>query len=327
MSEEAIVLLADDAPIAELDELRPLIAEGQERGFLTFEQIAGVSRGSRGHQGAAPGAARLSRRPGNRRGRGDGNPIKPGTAVDANDSQSNGNQAEERKKVEIDLTVEPSLDSLRLYLRSIGRVDLLTAEQEVIAGPADRARRHAGQAADDRGQPAARRVDRQGLSGSRPDVPGPDPGGLDGPDPRGREVRLPPRLQVLDVRDLVDPPGGHARDRRQGPDDPDPRAHGREAQQGRPRRAPARPAARARADSGGDRHRARDHRARGPRRPADGPAADLAGEADRRGGGVRAGRLRRGPDRRVAVRARRRAVCGARTFAARWRRCPSASAR
>ena len=33
MSEEAIVLLADDAPIAELDELRPLIAEGQERGF------------------------------------------------------------------------------------------------------------------------------------------------------------------------------------------------------------------------------------------------------------------------------------------------------
>ena len=36
-----------------------------------------------------------------------------------------------RKKPEIDLTVEPSLDSLRLYLRSIGRVALLTAEQEV----------------------------------------------------------------------------------------------------------------------------------------------------------------------------------------------------
>jgi len=35
------------------------------------------------------------------------------------------------KKPEIDLTVEPSLDSLRLYLRSIGRVPLLTAEQEV----------------------------------------------------------------------------------------------------------------------------------------------------------------------------------------------------
>jgi RNA polymerase primary sigma factor len=35
------------------------------------------------------------------------------------------------KRPEIDLTVEPSLDSLRLYLRSIGRVSLLTAEQEV----------------------------------------------------------------------------------------------------------------------------------------------------------------------------------------------------
>ena len=31
-----------------------------------------------------------------------------------------------------------------------------------------------------------------------------------GPDPRGREVRLPQGLQVLDLRHLVDPPGGHA---------------------------------------------------------------------------------------------------------------------
>ena len=34
------VLLAEEAPITEIDELRPLIAEGQERGFLTFAQIA-----------------------------------------------------------------------------------------------------------------------------------------------------------------------------------------------------------------------------------------------------------------------------------------------
>ena len=37
----------------------------------------------------------------------------------------------EVKKPELDLTVEPSLDSLRLYLRSIGKVELLTADQEV----------------------------------------------------------------------------------------------------------------------------------------------------------------------------------------------------
>jgi RNA polymerase primary sigma factor len=35
------------------------------------------------------------------------------------------------KKPDLDLTVEPSLDSLRLYLRSIGQVDLLRADQEV----------------------------------------------------------------------------------------------------------------------------------------------------------------------------------------------------
>jgi RNA polymerase primary sigma factor len=34
-------------------------------------------------------------------------------------------------KVELDLAVEPSLDSLRLYLRAIGRVPLLSAAQEV----------------------------------------------------------------------------------------------------------------------------------------------------------------------------------------------------
>ena len=34
------VLLADEAPIHELDELRPLITDGQERGFLTFDDIS-----------------------------------------------------------------------------------------------------------------------------------------------------------------------------------------------------------------------------------------------------------------------------------------------
>src|SRR5690349_19208438 len=34
------VLLAEDVSITEIDELRPLITEGQERGVLTFTQIA-----------------------------------------------------------------------------------------------------------------------------------------------------------------------------------------------------------------------------------------------------------------------------------------------
>jgi hypothetical protein len=55
-------------------------------------------------------------------------------------------------------------------------------------------------------------------------------------------VRLPQGVQVLHVRDVVDPPGGHPCDRRQGTHDPDPGAHGGEAEQGRAHRAAARAA-------------------------------------------------------------------------------------
>ena len=53
--------------------------------------------------------------------------------TEADEEQGAGLRArlEELKRPEVDLTVEPSLDSLRLYLRSIGRVPLLSAEEEV----------------------------------------------------------------------------------------------------------------------------------------------------------------------------------------------------
>ena len=40
MGTKTEALLEGEPTITEIDELRPLIAEGQERGFLTFEQIA-----------------------------------------------------------------------------------------------------------------------------------------------------------------------------------------------------------------------------------------------------------------------------------------------
>ena len=232
-----------------------------------------------------------------------------------------------RRSREIDLTVEPSLDSLRLYLRSIGRVDLLTADAGGRARQADRARRHGGQAADDRGEPAARRLDREGLPGPRAVVPRPDPGGLARADPRGREVRLPPRLQVLDLRHLVDPPGRHARDRRQGAHDPHPGAHGREAEQGRARRAPARAGVRPRADARGDRARARSGRRARSR-------TSCASRSCRSRSRSRSAR-RRTPSSATSSRTRRpsrrsswpRRTCAARTCAGRSTPCPRASAR
>ena len=58
--------------------------------------------------------------------------VGVGVGVGIGEHESDGEHAgelqvrlEELKRPEVDLTVEPSLDSLRLYLRSIGRVPLL----------------------------------------------------------------------------------------------------------------------------------------------------------------------------------------------------------
>jgi RNA polymerase primary sigma factor len=129
------VLLADEAPIHEMDELRTVIADAQERGFLTFEEIStaleevevtkeqlGELHAYLSEQGidvvGADGRNAQSEA------------AKVEAAAEARKATVNGT-AEVAKKPELDLTVEPSLDSLRLYLRSIGRVPLLTADLEI----------------------------------------------------------------------------------------------------------------------------------------------------------------------------------------------------
>ena len=162
------------------------------------------------------------------------------------------------------------------------------------AGEEDRARRHAREAAHDPGEPAARRLDREELPQPGPAVPRPDPGGHARADPRGREVRLAPRLQVLHLRDLVDPAGGRPRARRQGAHDPDARPHRRAAAEDEPRRADALDAARPRAHARGDRRgglAAAHAGARGARR---GARLDEPRPARRRGRGRGLRRLRRG---------------------------------
>jgi RNA polymerase primary sigma factor len=134
MSDKAIVLLADEAPIAEMEELRPLIAEGHDRGFLTFEQIAAcLEEVDVSKEQVAELHAYLEEQ-GIDVVDGDGRLAKSeaGSVEASAASAASATEPEQRKKVEIDLTVEPSLDSLRLYLRAIGRVNLLTAEQEVL---------------------------------------------------------------------------------------------------------------------------------------------------------------------------------------------------
>ena len=133
VSNEAIVLLADEAPIVELEELRPLIVEGQERGFLTFERIAACLEEIEVTKEQIQELHSYLEEQGIEVVEADGRPARSeGGSVEANAAASAEPQTDQRKKVELDLTVEPSLDSLRLYLRSIGRVELLTAEEEVM---------------------------------------------------------------------------------------------------------------------------------------------------------------------------------------------------
>jgi RNA polymerase primary sigma factor len=114
------------ASAPEIEELAGLIALGRERGYLTYEQISSTLEEV---EITKEQVSQLH-----------ANLVEHGVDVIAEDGVSaykeqrgggeSGSRAESKKE-ELDLTVEPSLDSLRLYLRSIGRVDLLTAAQEV----------------------------------------------------------------------------------------------------------------------------------------------------------------------------------------------------
>jgi RNA polymerase primary sigma factor len=133
VSNKAIVLLGDETPITELDELRPLIAAGQERGSLTFDEIARCLDEVDVTKEQIQELHAYLDDQGIEVVEADGRLAKSeGGSLEANAERAAEPQPDQRKKVELDLTVEPSLDSLRLYLRSIGRVHLLTAEQEVL---------------------------------------------------------------------------------------------------------------------------------------------------------------------------------------------------
>ena len=133
MSDQSVVLLGEEAPIAELDELRPLIAEGQERGFLTFEQITACLEEVEITKEQVLELHSYLEDQGIDVVDADGRPARSdGGGIEVAAEQAANPRPDQRKKATVDLTVEPSLDSLRLYLRSIGRVDLLTAEQEVL---------------------------------------------------------------------------------------------------------------------------------------------------------------------------------------------------
>jgi RNA polymerase primary sigma factor len=129
-AKEEVVLEAtgSEAPFADIEELGTLVSEGRERGYLTFEEIAACLEEVEVTKEQVQELHLHLEEHGVEVVSQDGKPV---AGASGGEHPAADKDPTVPKKVEIDLTVEPSLDSLRLYLRSIGRVGLLTAFEEV----------------------------------------------------------------------------------------------------------------------------------------------------------------------------------------------------
>jgi RNA polymerase primary sigma factor len=117
-------LLTVDIALPDVEELHKLVQDGVEKGFLTYDEIvSGLDDVELTKEQIEDFYTYL---------------IDHGVELLEGEQHKHPPHeqpalAEEDTKAapKLDLTVEPSLDSLRLYLREIGKVPLLTADQEV----------------------------------------------------------------------------------------------------------------------------------------------------------------------------------------------------
>jgi len=117
-------VLTVDIALPDVEEVHKLVAEGREKGFLSYDEIAtGLDDVELTKEQVEDFYTYLSEH---------GVDLVEGEQHKAPPHEPP--PPEDEKAVvapKLDLTVEPSLDSLRLYLREIGKVQLLTADQEV----------------------------------------------------------------------------------------------------------------------------------------------------------------------------------------------------
>jgi RNA polymerase primary sigma factor len=116
-------MLTVEISLPDVEELQKLVQEGLEKGVLNYDEIAsGLDDVELNKEQIEDFYTYL---------------VDHGVELVEGETHKHPpheqpNLAEEEVKTpKLDLTVEPSLDSLRLYLREIGKVPLLTADQEV----------------------------------------------------------------------------------------------------------------------------------------------------------------------------------------------------
>ncbi len=118
-------MLTVDISLPDIEELHKLVQEGLEKGFLTYDEIVqGLEEVELTKEQVEDFYTYL---------------IDHGIELIEGEQHKHPPHEEQQALAEedkatapkLDLSVEPSLDSLRLYLREIGKVPLLTADQEV----------------------------------------------------------------------------------------------------------------------------------------------------------------------------------------------------
>ena len=116
-------MLTVDVSLPEIEELQKLAETGKEKGFLTYDEIvAALEDVDVTKEQAEDFTTYLAEH---------GVDLLEGELHKSLPHEAPVAEEEKLPPPRLDLTVESSLDSLRLYLREIGRVSLLTADQEV----------------------------------------------------------------------------------------------------------------------------------------------------------------------------------------------------
>jgi RNA polymerase primary sigma factor len=116
-------MLSVDISLPEVEELHRLVEQGLEKGFLTYDEIvSGLDDVELTKDQVEDFYTYLIDH---------SVELVEGEQHKALPHEEPPPAEEDKAAPKLDLTVEPSLDSLRLYLREIGKVPLLTADQEV----------------------------------------------------------------------------------------------------------------------------------------------------------------------------------------------------
>jgi RNA polymerase primary sigma factor len=116
-------LLTVDIALPEVEELQKLVQDGQEKGFLSYDEIAAALEDVELTKDQAEDFTTYLID--------HGVELVEGEKHKALPFEQQPQPEEDKTAPKLDLSVEPSLDSLRLYLREIGKRSLLTADQEV----------------------------------------------------------------------------------------------------------------------------------------------------------------------------------------------------